>query len=171
MKFAQFGPQTVYRAVSLQFLRWVQSPKGSRIGAGRFNPVTTSAAYYAFDAGTAYAEVQQGAVEPLPLAIVAFEVSAKRLLDLRGKAYKKAPLSGWQDDWHAAQEGRAPTCPSWEVTKLALKENCSGIIYPSTQGAGTCLVLFPEDGTAGSFKIDVLDPHALIDKYAFRPLR
>lgn len=170
MIFVDLGPQLFYRAVSLEFLRVAQSPKGSRLMAGRFNRVDTAALYVAADAGTAYAEFQQDVAAPRPTAIVAFEVRAERIIDLRVAGPFVGPWADWKEDWHDAKIGVAPTCPSWECGQLALDEGATGIIFPSMQNpGGTNLVLFVEDATFGNLDYRPLDAAGEVAKYAASP--
>jgi len=167
VKLEDFGPPIVYRAVSLQYLRWVQSAKGSRLVAGRFNPKDISANYFGLEPETAFLEYQQGNPEPLPVAIVGFKVDIKAVVDLRGPATLPSPFNSWRDDWKDAALGLSSTCPSWECCREVLALNGSGILFPSQANpSGSNLVVYPEDSTAGAAHVAVIDPDKLISKYA-----
>ncbi len=164
------SPRIVYRAVALEYVRVALSPKGSRQHAGRFNRQDTAATYYALEPQTAYLEYQVGNPDPLPVAIVAARIEVERIVDLVDPgAPLAAPWDRWTDDWKDAKFDPTLNPASWRCADAALEEDCSGILFPSqVHGAGTNLVVYPEDASVGLLKFEIIDPkraiHATMSK-------
>lgn len=155
----------VFRAASLKFYATTHSTVGARTRGGRFNRPGTSALYLALDADTALAEYWQ-TDPPAPLVLIPNELTATRLLDLRGgpPAGFGEHWTSWADDWKLAREevdngNAAANCPSWMCGEDAIGRKLSGIIYPSTKRAsGANVVLFTDNIVAGTMALRVLDP-------------
>lgn len=127
--------------------------------AGRFNRVNTAATYLAREPETAYLEYQAGNAEPLPVAIVAFRVRAERVIDLTSASDLQPPWLNWREDWKTARYDASVEPWSWRCADEALKQEASGIQFPSTVNpAGVNLVVYPEDASAGLLSLEIIDP-------------
>lgn len=155
----------VYRAAQLKYIRTAIGGTGARRRAGRFNRPDHLAVYVTTDVQTAFAEYQQNNPNrPRPCGIVSIDLQVRGLLDLRSISVgDPADFNHWRADWKAARDAfyrgdSTADCPSWRCYDVALREKCSGIIYPSTRSGGTNIVYYQEYASFSDLRIDPIDP-------------
>jgi RES domain-containing protein len=153
-----------HRILAVKYYRTAFSPKGSRLKAGRFNRTGFRAVYLALDLETAFAEYHRGGL-PRPAVMVAAQIEADNIIDICGDLSALPPdWQDWQCDWEIARDeyeaGRPADCSSWRCGDDAIARGCCGIMFPSAQRpGGRNLALFPEDATAGSLTLSIIDPN------------
>jgi len=126
--------------------RWAWDPlsgAGAARAGGRWNIPGQAALYLSDSHATAIAEYQQNL--PRPGTLTAYDVSARGILDLTDLSVRQA--IGVDDQflrqpWKHMRDVERQRPPCWDFVAAAMTAEWRGLTVPSTQAAGTNLVLW-----------------------------
>lgn len=136
-----------YRAHTPQWASQPLSGAGAAQVGGRFNRPGVHALYLAESPATALAEYQQLDSLLPPCTLVTYHLAVRRVVDFRAGFAPGAWSPLWQE-WSCAWRHMALLeqiePPSWVLADEVLAAGFAGLLFPSTRGSGTNLVLYPD---------------------------
>ena len=146
--------------------KWAFAPvsgAGAARFGGRVNRPGINALYLSLELETALAEYQQLDTLVPPALLVSYRIKVDCVVDFRdGFTSAWNPL--WQDfycDWRRMVYHEKIEPPSWVIGDQAIAAGAKGILFRSSLGEGTNLVLY-DDRLGNTDVVETYDPnHAL----------
>ncbi len=150
MKVVGLGPDEVFhRYVTPKWAFAPTSGAGAATEGGRFNRPGIEALYLARSADTALEELRQGASIVPPATLIAFKITAAKVVDFSSgfDPYIWAPeWASWNCAWKKIARIDKQVPPSWTLAESVIAAGYRGLLFPSTRHSGGInLVLYPQN--------------------------